>query len=253
MTQCGPRREAQQYAGQNPALAALLGFVDWDRGCIARKDKKYDEAAELLTRALTAGEHVLFYEDRADTYFRQKRYTDALADIAHALALVPEDEGALITRAWVLVALERYQDALTDVQVLSELDPTSDKLASFRQQQTTQRCTRRTSSWRRRRTWTAPSRGTRGRSSYLPPTPSAILAWPRLSSRRNDRVHALADFESAIRLDPRHFESYRNVDWLLAQRADWDGSSRTGRATSSSSPSTASLPRAGRRLPSEGR
>jgi len=217
-------REAQQYAGQNPALAALLGFVDWDRGCIARKDKKYDEAAELLTRALTAGEHVLFYEDRADTYFRQKRYTDALADIAHALALVPEDEGALITRAWVLVALERYQDALTDVQVLSELDPTSDKLASFRQQQTDTavhqayqllETTKDVDSAIARYTW----------AIQLSPANAEALYWRGRAYLlgSNDRVHALADFESAIRLDPRHFESYRNVDWLLAQRGDWDG------------------------------
>jgi len=82
-------REAQKYAGQNPALAALLGFVDWDRGCLARNDKKYDEAAALFTRALAAGEHASFYYDRADTYLRQKRYTEALADVARLLAMAP--------------------------------------------------------------------------------------------------------------------------------------------------------------------
>ena len=216
-------REAQQYAGQNPALAALLGFVDWDRGCLARNDKKYDEAAALFTRALAAGEHAYFYYDRADTYLRQKRYTEALADVARLLAMAPEDPGVLLTRAWILVGLERYQDALADVQVMSEFDPTSDRLARFRQQQAETalsqayqllEMTKDVEGAIARYTW----------AIQMSPANAEALYWRgRAYIRKDDRVHALADFEAAIRLDPRHFESYRNVDWLLAQRGDWDG------------------------------
>ncbi len=42
-------------------------FVDWDRGSLARNEKRYDEAAALLTRALAPGEDYQFYNDRGDT------------------------------------------------------------------------------------------------------------------------------------------------------------------------------------------
>jgi len=42
-------------------------FVDWERGSLARNEKRYDEAAALLTRALAAGEDYQFYNDRGDT------------------------------------------------------------------------------------------------------------------------------------------------------------------------------------------
>jgi len=39
----------------------------WDRGSLARNEKRYDEAAALLTRALAVGEDYQFYNDRGDT------------------------------------------------------------------------------------------------------------------------------------------------------------------------------------------
>src|SRR5205814_9841665 len=58
----------------------------------------------------------------------------------------------------------------------------------------------------------------------MSPANAEALYWRgRAYIRKDDRVHALADFEAAIRLDPRHFESYRNVDWLLAHRGDCAG------------------------------
>jgi tetratricopeptide (TPR) repeat protein len=38
-----------------------------------------------------------------------------------------------------------------------------------------------------------------------------------------DMDRAFADFEEAIRLDPRHIEAYRNVDYILVKRRDFEG------------------------------
>jgi len=215
-------REAQTHVRENPALAALLGCVDWDRGFLARSETRYDEAVALFTRALAAGEDFQFYEDRADTYLRQKRYTEALADAARALVLAPEASGILVTRAWILVGLERYQDALGDVRLASEIDPTSDALARFRQQQGETavsqayqllETTKDVPGAIARYTWAI---------EMAPGNAEAVYWRGRAYLKQNDRAHALADFEAAIRVDPRHFESYKNIDWLLAQRGEWD-------------------------------
>lgn len=215
-------REAQTHVRENPALASLLGYVDWDRGCLARNETRYDEAVALFTRALAAGEDFQFYDDRADTYLRQKRYTDALADLARALALAPEASGILVTRAWILVALERYQDALGDVRLASEIDPTSVALARFRQQQGE---TAVSQAYQLLET-TKDVPGAIARYTWaieMAPGSAEALYWRgRAYLKQNDRAHALADFEAAIHLDPRHFESYKNIDWLFAQRGEWD-------------------------------
>ena len=111
-----------------------------------------------------------------------------------------------------------------DSQRRGELDPTSDKLARFRQQQTDTavhqayqllETTKDVDGAIARYTW----------AIQLSPANAEALYWRGRAYLlgKNDRGRALADFESAIQLDPRHFESYRNVDWLLAQRGDWDG------------------------------
>ena len=48
------------------------------------------------------------------------------------------------------------------------------------------------------------------------------MAAPIFSERTTEAARSRTS-SRRFRLDPRHFESYRNVDWLLAQRGDWDG------------------------------
>jgi tetratricopeptide (TPR) repeat protein len=218
----GLAREAQAHVARNPKLAALLGSVDWDRGRVAVSDRRYDEGVDLFTRALAAGECDFFYHARADAYQRQKRHTDALADVARALALAPHATATVLLRAKVLVALGRRAEALADIQLVSELDPTDDALARFRTNQTEDavkqgyqlmEMTKDLSGAVDRYTW----------ALQLDPDNAEALYWRgRVYLRMDDRTRALADFEAAVRVDPRHFEAYRNIDWILAQRGEWD-------------------------------
>jgi tetratricopeptide (TPR) repeat protein len=215
-------RESQRYVGQNPQLKALLGLVDWDRGRVEASEKRWERAEQLFTRALEAGEHWQFYYDRARSYHRQKRYAETLADLARALALAPEESSTLVLRAKVLVEMKRYDDALADVRVVGELDPTASDLVRFRHDEAETavhqayqllEMTKDIDAAIARCTW----------AIQLAPDSAEAFYWRgRAYLQRDDRPHALHDFEDAVRLDPRHIEAFRNIDWLLAQRGDWN-------------------------------
>jgi tetratricopeptide (TPR) repeat protein len=215
-------REAAMHVKENPALAALAGWVDWDRATLAKSEKHYDEAIKLFTRALEAGEYWEFYEERAEAYYHQKRYTETLADVARAMATVPEDPGLLVLRAQTVWSLGRPEDAVTDLRLATELDPTDNDVVSFRNFENERAAWDAAQALERKDTAGAIRRltiaidMTGGSGEVFYRRGRAYLAL-------SDMPHALGDFEEAIRLDPRHFESYRNVDYILARQGDWDG------------------------------
>jgi tetratricopeptide (TPR) repeat protein len=215
-------RASQAQAGENPRLTALLGFVDWDRGRVAENDGHYDEAATLFTRALQAGEHWQFYEGRARVHERRKRYSDALADVANALALRPEEPDLVGLRARVQNALGRRSDAVADARLVAELDPTNTDLAWFQQHEAAAAVTQ----GRYLLETTKDVQGAVDRLSWgiaLAGENAQLRYWRgRAYIAKKDNAHALRDLEATVRLDPRSIDGYRTVDWLLAQQQRWD-------------------------------
>jgi tetratricopeptide (TPR) repeat protein len=214
-------RASQARAAENPRLKALLGFVDWDRGRVAMQDEHYDQAVAFFTRAIAAGDHWQFYDSRAEAESRQKRYTDALADVANALALRPEEPDVLVLRAQVLAALGRRREALPDVVLVSELDAKNEDLDWFRTHEI-----KTAVSYGHQLLESNDVDGALDRFNWgmqlAGETPDLLFWRGRAYIRKNEHERALHDFEAALRLDPRNIESYRNVDWLLAQRGRWD-------------------------------
>jgi len=214
-------KESQGHLVENARLKALLGFVDWDRGRVAVQDQHYDQAVSLFTHALEAGDHWQFYESRADAESRQRRYTDALADVANALALRPEEPDVLVLRARVLAALGRRREALPDVMLVAEIDPKNKDLAWLRNSEV-----KAAVSYGRQLLDANDVSAALERFNWgmqLGGESADLLFWRgRAYLKRNEHERALQDFEAAVALDPRNVESYRNIDWLLAQRGRWD-------------------------------
>jgi tetratricopeptide (TPR) repeat protein len=214
-------RASQTYANQAPALRALLGFVDWDRGRLLRHQRQFDEALGLFDSAIAAGESWRFYRDRGETYVRMQRYSAALDDLDRAVELSPEEPEALAVRAEALAGLGRRPDALATVQRAAELDPTNHELVWFRRHEAEAAVAQGWDFTRTQNLDAAIERYTW--ATDLAGGDADALYWRgRVYLQRNDATRALHDFEEAIRVNPRHIDSYRNVDWILAQRRDWD-------------------------------
>jgi tetratricopeptide (TPR) repeat protein len=213
--------ESQQYADRNPRLTVLMGFVDWDKGVTLRQEKRYSEAVRYLTSALRFGDQWEFYEDRGDAYFRMKAYRQAVADLDRALELWPQEPKTLADRAFALIGMELAQPALADVELVLRVDPTSELLPNFRKGHAESAVREgfdlakagRLDEAIRKYTW----------ADWIAPAQTDALYWRgRAEIEKNDRERAQEDFEESIRRNPRHFESYVNLDWLLAQKKEWD-------------------------------
>jgi tetratricopeptide (TPR) repeat protein len=212
-------RSGDAYAADNPALPALHGFPAWDRGRIARGAA----ALQQFDEALAAGEHWFFYRDRARELLRQNRDEDALADADRALALAPDEPSTLVLRIRALARLGRTAEAVPHVQLLNETDPGNRDLTVFQQSALQvalddghQLLERDTNASGAIRQFTMAIDVTGGNAE--------VFYWRgRAYLQSGDHDRALADFEEAIRQDPRDFESYRNIDYVLATRRDWDG------------------------------
>jgi tetratricopeptide (TPR) repeat protein len=214
-------RDAQRFADRNPRLTVLMGFVDWDKGKIQRKALQFDEAVRSFTRALRFGDYWEFYEDRGDAYYRMHSYRQAVADLDRALELWPQEPATLGDRALALEGMELTKPAIDDVEMLLRVDPASEADPNFRERQAAIAVrdgydlakAGRLDEAIRRYTW----------ADWFASGKSDALYWRgRAEIERNDRDAAFADFEEMIRRNPRHFDSYANLRWLLSEKGDWD-------------------------------
>jgi tetratricopeptide (TPR) repeat protein len=212
-------RQSDSEVHKNPGLAALHGFADWDRG---RLEAANDDARQHYTRALGSGEHWLFHAARARTYVRQGRYEEALADITRAAGFVPDEPELLMLRAECLAGLGRHAEAAADVRHVGQIDATNPDLAAFRRDEVKSAANE---GYQLIQAKDASSARTRLSSAIDLTGGSAELHYwrGRAYLLAEDHTRALADFVTAIRFDARNFESYRNIDFILAKRGDWDG------------------------------
>lgn len=81
--------DANQRAGENPRLATLRGFVDWEAGETFRERQQWALAIAAYDRAIAVGELEDFYVSRGSTRVRAGDTNGALADYESARALRP--------------------------------------------------------------------------------------------------------------------------------------------------------------------
>jgi len=213
--------EAVGHAEQNPTLRVLDGFVAYDRGRVAARDRDFDTALSLYGTALESGEYAPFYLARARVHIWHKHYGDALADLDRALALSPEHPGVLLRRAEALTGLGRDAEALADIRLASELDPTSLDLERFKRFELANAAVQGHQALQANDLDRALRRLTR--AIDLTGGDAEVFYWRgRAHLRKRAEASALRDFQAAVEHDPHHFDSYQNLDHLLAKRREWD-------------------------------
>jgi tetratricopeptide (TPR) repeat protein len=214
-------KSVEKYCNINPKLAALYGFICCDQAKNFKRDKRYEEAVALFTKAISFGDHWEFYNERADVYhFYLKEYDRALEDINRSIELRPTIHESYRLRSRIYFAKVDYDNSLKDLLTAEILRPGDSD----------------TEEWKK---WAAEYLLNKGHNLFKTDLKGAIeqyslsakfdeqnfepYYWRGLVFYRLEQfTSALSDLDLAIGINPHHFESYRMVDYILAKDQQWD-------------------------------
>ncbi len=214
--------EAQKYVLKNPKLKALQGYVFYDAGSMHLNAKNYGVALQYLDKALSFGDLAMFYEERADIYYRMDKDDEALKDIGRAIEMAPQNADFYLLRSKILGSKKMMHVALKDIEIADQLNPNDEYIA-------------------KQKKWLADSfiysgyaqQKSKNLSGALMDFNAAIQINPgnadayyrraRVFIDQKDLASAINDLNKAIELGPNNFDFYLLMDWLLTQKSDWSG------------------------------
>ena len=212
---------AQAYAEANPRLKFLHGFIFMDRGQLLSHDKRFEEAVQAHTQALSYGDYWRFRYERADTYWRMNRYPEALEDVTRAIALYPQAEDNYVLRSKILFQMGRFAEGVGDLWIAQEIWPYEDSVREWVRDAAIHLVYDGHQLYKQNQF--APALERFNLAAECDPTHSEIYYWRGvLFARQGNLSEAQQDLERAVQLDPKHFESYRSLDWVLAKQGKWD-------------------------------
>ena len=217
---------SQEHAGENPRLRLLLGYPHWDRGRYAAGAGQPAKAIQHFQTALVeGGEAARFLESRARARFDLDDIEGSKQDFERALALRPQ------TVEYLAMLSKRRSD-------VGELDTAFRELESARAINPKHSELKHAAYYVARRAGQEAGRQLKQKTPesfaraeeligleqhWSPDDPWTVYDRGRLEAHRPDLNAAEAIYEECIAAHPGFFECYRQLDWLLAKRRDWDG------------------------------
>jgi tetratricopeptide (TPR) repeat protein len=111
----------------NPRLRVLSGYEDFDRAELFDIDDKYDEALVAIGRAMKAGEYWEYLVERAKILRSLERFDEALADLNRADQQRPMHPAILALRAHVQRRREQFLPAGRDLLATLRVDPSNEE------------------------------------------------------------------------------------------------------------------------------
>lgn len=221
--------DAQRDARRNPRLLALRGWPDgdlaWSAGIAAQRAreakneearlKSWELAAGLWGRALASGPHWSYYAGRSAALLQLKRYDESCADAARALELLPEDPELLLDRASCHHGAGRLGPAIDDLVAARQLDPGEPRLKDQE---------KRLASSLEKEAMKNYEQGSFAEAVELclgwarikPESPAPHFIRGRALWKKGDLLGAREALDRSLALNPDHFDTVRNIDYLLA-------------------------------------
>lgn len=115
-------RDSESRIRENPEIAVLKGFADYNRALVLTWKDDYAGALPLYTRAMAEGGDLdSFYRDRGRALHRLGHYADALVDFERADQLGPQNPDTLVAMAYTLVYLGRTKEARDKLDIAAQL------------------------------------------------------------------------------------------------------------------------------------
>lgn len=213
--------ESQRYASDNPRMRLLDGYTLYDKADLFYMDKKNEEALKLVRAAMIMSGNWLYPVLEGRILLAMKSHEQALASFDEAMKGRLNGE-TLTWRAVPLMELDRYSEALADLERAMQIDPFNERAQTLVAKGAKELVEKGRA---------AMEAGDLQRAEgYLKIAPKFA---PRAAQAHFLMAHTLikqnriADAERAARravgLDPRKLDNTLLLDWLLAQRKDWNG------------------------------
>jgi len=214
-------KEAEAYAQDNPALTSLYGFIYCDQGRRMMRRKKYRQAMAHFNRAISYGDHWSFYKERARCYhYYLKDPGLALEDIEQSIFIRPTRQESYRLRSKIHYKNKDMENALEDLLAAELFKPGDSKTQAWRQ-------------------WAGKNLMHQGNKVFeadfnqavekynlsisFNPDSAEVYYWRGAAYYRLEQFEpALADIETSIDIDARHFDSYLMMDYILLQTKEWD-------------------------------
>ncbi|MBX5454662.1 MAG: tetratricopeptide repeat protein [Acidobacteriia bacterium] len=133
----------------------------------------------------------MIYDQAAQAWMMANSPTRAYGASTMALALAPDNPDLLIDRAVAAASLERFREAITDLDRALEIEPRREDALVYR-----------ASSWRHLGEWVRAEEDIDEALSLDPDNANALLERGILRQRRGDLAGARADWQRAIELAP---------------------------------------------------
>jgi len=213
--------ESLNYLKDNPRLKLLQGFVSTYAGDMRYISKAYSVSESLYTESLTHGEYddVLF--KRGKVRNRQLKYASAIKDLSRAIELNPEVADYYYYRAGSLMELEKYDDALKDIQFAYKLDP-YDKYIKLRRKNLANRL--ESQGYESNKNQEGKSAIEKFNAALELDPDNSELYYRRARSHIHERdlKSALEDMKIAIDISPDEYVYVKYIDYILAKNRDWN-------------------------------
>lgn len=212
---------SQESVALNKRIKLLMAAPYIELGNLRSIEKTYTKAIESFTKALNAGEYHVIYGERGEAYYRAGQNLEAVADLNKAITLFPERYRYYYWRSKAYYELKKIELALADSETALMLAP--DDEYNQRQHQ------RVVSKLERLGYEQAQQHKLDVALKYYDMALRSAPDNPAIHSRRasvyidqNKFDMAEADMREAIRLDPKSYNYYKRMDWLLAREKKWD-------------------------------
>lgn len=210
-----------EASAEYPVMNVLAGMANEDKSSRHYSNEKYIKSLKAANDALSFGENYRFYIRKARANVQLENLDSALRDINKAISLRPTAEDNFYVRASLQFRKHNVSEAVDDLALYVKLWPEkkkrADKLSdhwlsvfSYRAYENYQTDTRQAISLF-------------DKALAIDENHHYSAYWRAMAlARVGSFDKAIEGMHQSIEIDPKDFESYRQLDYLLARDKQWN-------------------------------
>jgi tetratricopeptide (TPR) repeat protein len=213
--------QSEQFARENPRLKVLRGCIDWDLGRVAEYEAKNEQALDFYSRALTYGRIPVFLKSRASVLRKLKRFPEALSEIRAAIEMDPYNVDLLTEYAVTAYHMDADDEVMRALTTAIQLDPMGRDVLQTKSHIVDDLVAqgfalhKAKDEERAMKFYVRALRYDTENADVYYYRASAYLATGR-------SMEAMESATRAVTLRPHNLDYYQYLDYILAQRHQWD-------------------------------